>query len=48
MQIMASGHVMQQPIDMPRRLWAILNQCWSYKPEDRPFIGTIESLLAAM
>jgi len=41
------GHVPQKPIEISAPMWNLLNDCWSYNPEDRPSMAAIESALRA-
>jgi len=41
------GHVPEKPIEISGPIWNLLNECWSYNPEDRPSMAAIESALRA-
>jgi len=41
MQIVAHGHVLAKPGEIPEPLWNLLERCWSYDPSNRPSMATV-------
>jgi len=47
-EIMSRGHNLERPAEVAGPVWNLLERCWSFFPEDRPSMATVEAALAIM
>jgi len=48
LEILLQGHTVEQPGEITDALWNVLKMCWSYRPDERLSMSTVQSALALM